>query len=186
MDASSTVLISAVVALIVGTVIGYLLGRFGGNDSRQLELIEQLDETQRELAEYKEKVTSHFEETADLVSNLTESYKAVHQHLASSSMELCSNEAATRTLEAAIQPRLSDETAESEEDVVAEAKAEKPAEEDTSSMEAPRDYAPKNPDEEGTLSETYGLKEGQEEAPKDPADFADKSEASKAEEPKTA
>lgn len=186
MDASSTVLISAVVALIVGTVIGYLLGRSGGNDSRQLELIEQLDETQRELAEYKEKVTSHFEETADLVSNLTESYKAVHQHLATSSMELCSNEAATRTLEAAIQPRLNDESTENEADVVAEATAEKTEQESASGMEAPRDYAPKNPDEEGTLSETYGLKEGQEEAPKDPADFADKPEASKAEETKTA
>ena len=186
MDASSTVLISAVVALIVGTVIGYLLGRSGGNDSRQLELIEQLDETQRELAEYKEKVTSHFEETANLVSNLTESYKAVHQHLATSSMELCSNEDATRTLEAAIQPRLNDENAESETDVVAEAKAEKSDQESSSGMAAPLDYAPKNPDEEGTLSETYGLKEGQEEAPKDPTDFADKSEASKAEETKTA
>lgn len=185
MDASSTVLISAVVALIVGVLIGYLLGRSGGNDSRQLELIEQLDETQRELAEYKEKVTSHFEETANLVSNLTESYKAVHQHLATSSMELCSNEAATRTLEAAMQPRLNDETEEGAADVVAEATAEKPAEA-PSGMEAPLDYAPKSPDEEGTLSETYGLKEGQEEAPKDPSDFAEKSETNKAEETKTA
>lgn len=178
MDASSTVWIIAVVALIVGTLIGYLLGRSGGNDNRQLELIEQLDETQRELAEYKEKVTTHFEETADLVSSLTDSYKAVHLHLAKSSVELCSSDVATRTLEAAAQPRL---TAEPEDDAVADAIPSEPAEETKSPMEAPRDYAPKKPDEEGTLSETFGLKEGEkegEDAAKDPADFAEKKEES--------
>lgn len=185
MDASSTVWIIAVVALIVGTLIGYLLGRSGGNDSRQMELIEQLDETQRELAEYKEKVTNHFEETANLVSNLTDSYKAVHTHLAKSSTELCSSELVSRKLEDAITPKLSDES------VVAEAQttetkteaAEKaPAEKQDESMEAPRDYAPKKPDEEGTLSETFGLKEGEtNDSPKDPTDFAEP-KASKPEE----
>ena len=182
MDASSTVWIIAVVALIVGTLIGYLLGRSGGNDNRQLELIEQLDETQRELAEYKEKVTTHFEETADLVSSLTDSYKAVHLHLAKSSVELCSSDVATRTLEEAAQPRL---TAEPEEAVVADATATETSEESNGSMEAPLDYAPKKPDEEGTLSETFGLKEGEkegEETPADPADFAEKKEENKTEE----
>lgn len=179
MDASSTVWIIAVVALIVGTVIGYLLGRSGGNDNRQLELIEQLDETQRELADYKEKVTSHFEETANLVSGLTESYKAVHQHLAKSSVELCDSEQVTRSLAEAMTPRLEEESAKEEEAVVADADAKVEAAKDDS-MAAPLDYAPKKPDEEGTLSETFGLKEGEEAAAQEPAqtqDFAERKES---------
>lgn len=189
MDASSTVWIVAIAALVVGAVIGYLLGRSGGDDSRQMELIEQLDETQRELAQYKEKVTSHFAETAELVGNLTDSYKAVHQHLAKSSADLCSDELVSRQLEEAMKPRLSDN---SEETVVAEAEPEAapaPAADkgDSDAMEAPRDYAPKKPDEEGTLSETFGLKEGEtpDEAIKDPTDFAERKEP-KAEESKPA
>lgn len=175
MDASSTVWIIAVVALIVGALIGYLMGRSGGNDSRQLDLIEQLDETQRELADYKEKVTAHFEETANLVSDLTESYKAVHLHLAKSSVELCSNEQASRTLEAAMQPRLSDSSSDEE----ATEKAAQQSEEAVAA--APLDYAPKKPDEAGTLSETYGLKEGEsKDQVKDPADYAEGDTAEKA------
>jgi uncharacterized membrane-anchored protein YhcB (DUF1043 family) len=175
-DASSTVWIIAVVALIVGALIGYLMGRSGGNDSRQLDLIEQLDETQRELADYKEKVTAHFEETANLVSTLTDSYKAVHQHLAKSSVELCSNEQASRTLEAAMQPRLSDSSAEAE----PAAADSQNAGQDAAVAAAPLDYAPKKPDEEGTLSEAFGLKEGEKkEAIKDPADYAEGDEPEK-------
>ncbi|MGB0466308.1 MAG: YhcB family protein [Pontibacterium sp.] len=182
MDASSTVWIIAVIALVTGALIGYLSGRAGGNSSKEQELNKQLDETQRELADYKEKVTTHFAETADLVSGLTESYRAVHQHLAKSSVELCDSEQVSRSLEAAIQPRLvnNNETGAEE---TGEEKAENPVEEKQTqnadqdkSMAAPLDYAPKKPDEEGTLSETFGLKEGEEavqEAPKDPADFAE-------------
>lgn len=193
MDASSTVWIIAVVALIVGTLIGYLLGRSGGNDSRQMELIEQLDETQRELAEYKEKVTNHFEETANLVSNLTDSYKAVHTHLAKSSADLCSSELVSRKLEDAMTPKLSDESvvadAETEETEapVSEPAAQTSETKQDESMEAPRDYAPKKPDEEGTLSETFGLKEGETaDSPKDPTDFAEPKESKQEENAKSA
>ena len=80
----SSVWIIGIVALAIGAVIGYLLGRSGGDNSQQEQLTKQLEETQQELNGYKEQVNTHFARTAELVNNLTESYKEVHQHLASS------------------------------------------------------------------------------------------------------
>ena len=162
----NSVWIIGIITLAVGTLIGYLLGRSGDGSSKQQQLIDQLNESQRELGEYKEQVNSHFEQTASLVNNLTESYKAVHQHLAQGSESLCLTEHTPVELDKApMQSRISDQS-EEESPTVTETAI---AEEEEKIVEPPRDYAPKKPDEEGTLSEGYGLKGAasgeQEEAP---------------------
>ncbi|WP_432470681.1 YhcB family protein [Amphritea sp. HPY] len=159
----NSVWIIGIVTLAVGALIGYLLGRSGENSNKQQQLIDQLNESQRELTEYKDQVNNHFEQTADLVNNLTESYKAVHQHLAKGSEALCLTEHTPVELDKApLQSRIQDNPE-------TEAKAEIPTVTDEVSspesapaepevVEPPRDYAPKKADEEGTLSESYGLK----------------------------
>ncbi|MEH6576383.1 MAG: DUF1043 family protein [Amphritea sp.] len=161
----NSVWIIGIITLAVGTLIGYLLGRSGDSSNKQQQLIDQLNDSQRELGEYKEQVNSHFEQTASLVNNLTESYKAVHQHLAKGSDSLCLSEHTPVELDKApMQSRISDQ---SEGEIPTVTEAVTPEEDKV--VEPPRDYAPKKPDEEGTLSEGYGLKgtatEEQEEAP---------------------
>jgi uncharacterized membrane-anchored protein YhcB (DUF1043 family) len=51
-------------------------------------MAERLQEAEQELSSYRDDVTKHFTETSRLVNNLTQSYRDVHEHLASSAMKL--------------------------------------------------------------------------------------------------
>lgn len=75
----------AIVALIIGLLIGKSLGK---NDAAS----EANAQAQKELESYKEAVSEHFGKTADLVDNLTQSYKEVFEHLGSSAKDLLSEE----------------------------------------------------------------------------------------------
>ncbi|MGB0662907.1 MAG: YhcB family protein [Pontibacterium sp.] len=151
----STIWIIAVVAMLGGALMGYLIGRSGSGSQKQMELVDQLEETKREFAAYKQQVSDNFEETAHLVGNLTESYRNVHQHLAKSSAALCENERVTDILATAINPTIEHQA----ENVAAlEQKEQETKANEESPVEQPRDYAPKGSDQEGTLSETFGLK----------------------------
>lgn len=149
----------SIAALAIGAVIGFLMGRSTGSNNRQAELAEQLENTQKELESYKSEVTDHFEKTAALVNNLTSSYKEVHEHLATGAQGLCQPGTIDMALEPAMTPKL--ESTESELDETPASEASDTNEDDSAVAEPPRDYAPKDPKEEGTLSETFGLKEEQ-------------------------
>jgi uncharacterized membrane-anchored protein YhcB (DUF1043 family) len=158
----SNIWIIGIVALAIGALIGYLLGRAGGDTGQQ-----QLEDVQKELESYKSKVAGHFEETADLVNKMTESYRGVYQHLATGAQALCDEDTA-RSIESSMTPQLTKQKevivkeAESEAveatDTITTQASTKATSEATTSVEPPRDYAPKSADEEGTLSESYGLK----------------------------
>lgn len=157
----------SIAALVVGAIIGFLMGRAGGDNNRQAELAEQLNDARTELEGYKQDVSRHFEETADLVNNLTNSYKDVHHHLAKGAQNLCQSETMAKNLETMMQPKLEETSTEEapEESAAAPASGEEPS----ATAEPPRDYAPKNPDEEGTLSENFGVKEETAEAQQEEA-----------------
>lgn len=157
----SNIWIIGIGALVIGALIGYLLGRSGGTTDEQ----EQLSEVKQELEDYKSKVANHFEETADLVNKMTESYRGVYQQLATGAQVLCDADTA-RSIESSMTPQLSapkEVEVEAESEIVETAAvAEKPTKkaEDADKetlVEPPRDYAPKHADQEGTLSESYGL-----------------------------
>ena len=140
----------SIVSLLIGAVIGFLMGRSGNTSNRQAELAEQLENANKELESYKEEVSQHFEKTASLVNNLTNSYKDVHEHLATGAVDLCK----AGTLDLALEPVVHEKLENKEVDT-----EEVPAAVDDTKVDIPRDYAPKSPEEEGTLSETFGLKE---------------------------
>ncbi|GGB83482.1 hypothetical protein GCM10011352_06660 [Marinobacterium zhoushanense] len=152
MEASNAWTLS-LVGVAIGLVIGYLLGR--SNSSRQQEMASELDAARAELNKYKDEVTEHFETTAELVNGLTEQYRRVHQHLATGAQTLCSNEQPGEALQASLQPRLHKQDIPTVTDAVDNAEVEE-------LPEPPRDYAPKHADQEGTLSDRYGLKAAQE------------------------
>ena len=206
-----TVWIIAIVALAVGILIGFLMGKSGSSEAQRKTLEEELNGSRAEMDRYKKEVTSHFEQTASLVNELTDQYRKVHQHLATGAQNLCPDQAAGRSLQSSLQPKLEntqtdpnatdiepektvndpatatttdteqpakkDETADTvseKEDAVAETPSSteetQPSKdsESTDSVEPPKDWAPKNPEEEGTLSDSYGLKKKAEDAPTPP------------------
>jgi hypothetical protein len=80
----------SVVVFVVGIGCGLLAGHFvlpGQRRSRRLQA--ELNRANEEYAAYKASVTTHFHKTADLVGQLTETYRSVYDHLATGARSLC-------------------------------------------------------------------------------------------------
>lgn len=136
-----TFLTALVVALVVGIVIGRLWARGQGDDNGSLK--RQLEDLKRQHQNYQVSVTEHFNRTTELIDGLTESYNAIRSHLDQGADELVAPEYRLESARAG------------GEDLQSLA----PDTELTGmGFNGPRDYAPKSGDEEGTLSETYGLR----------------------------
>lgn len=159
-----TVWIIAVVALAVGVLIGFLMGRSGSGEPYRKTLEAELRGSRAEMDRYKKEVTQHFEQTASLVNELTDQYRKVHQHLATGAQSLCPDQTAGRSLQSSLQPKLdkgiggamlAQEATGSTLPMTETNQSAKPSAEP---LEPPKDWAPKKPDDEGTLSDRYGLK----------------------------
>lgn len=149
----STLLMVGLAALVVGGALGALLGRGISADTRkQRELERNLDKLLQQQKDYQHEVVEHFTDTSKLLNNLAESYRDVHNHLASGASKLCEDEAGS------ILQRLPDGSI-----------AELAGEPQLDAVEPPRDYAPKpSPFATGVLNEEFGL-----EKPADEVDIPD-------------
>ncbi|GAA6150800.1 YhcB family protein [Pseudoteredinibacter isoporae] len=136
----SHLIIVAVGMLLAGGIIGLAIGRSTSPQSKATETLkEELEQLKEEQRDYQHEVAEHFAETADLVNNMNQSYKAVHEHLANSALKLSNPDISRQILEAGTsQPAL-------ESQAMGEL------------QEQPKDWAPKNPGDKGTLSEDFGL-----------------------------
>lgn len=150
MDSSSSLLFTGIVALIIGLGLGMLISRRLTPDSRkQRELERSLDRLLQQQKDYQHNVAEHFTDTAKLLSTLAESYRDVHNHLATGASTLCDDEAGN------ILRRIPDDSL-----------AESGAAPDLEAVEPPRDYAPKpSPHATGVLNEEFGLDKQQAEEP---------------------
>ncbi|XOV85194.1 MAG: YhcB family protein [bacterium] len=83
----------AVVSLLVGVALGYFLPLGNAGKARVNELENALETAQQELADYKGEVYSQFATTAEKFRDLDQSYQALHQQLARSSVDLCGDAA---------------------------------------------------------------------------------------------
>jgi uncharacterized membrane-anchored protein YhcB (DUF1043 family) len=138
---TTIVVVSAVVSLLVGLGLGLLLGRRSSPDSRKYRETERkLDQVIQDKRAYEDEVVEHFSKTAKLLNSLTDSYRDVHNHLASGAATLCQGQGPI-SLErlqragddAEIPPHLAN-------------------------IQPPLDYAPKtSPEEKGMLNEEFGL-----------------------------
>jgi len=134
----------ALITLGVGGAIGYFAGRSSSSlDNNSQE--QQVDELKKEIVQYKDSVASHFQQTATMINEMNDSYKSVIQHLAQGSQDLCDPVTAED-----VENKLAAKSDSASTD-------QQQAETDTAAIEPPRDYAPKQPDEIGALSENYGL-----------------------------
>lgn len=139
---SLTILIvAAAIALVVGLGIGILTGRRSspaGQKHREVE--RRLDQVLQDKKAYEDDVVEHFSDTARLLNSLTDSYREVHNHLASGASNLCQGTGPVG-LDRLDNPQ---------------GTADIPA--DITEVQAPLDYAPKSsPDQKGVLNEEFGM-----------------------------
>lgn len=134
----------AAVALLAGIVIGILIRHFSGSQRATSQKLKQrLAETELELKGLRENVNAHFTDVTTLARNLARQSEELQSRLDADASALASDPALKR------RPKV-DATEESEED--------------TGALHIPRDYADGN----GTLDESYGLRQKQESHGTDP------------------
>ena len=71
---------------MVGSIITYLVVARHG---RTRELQNELDQLKDRFTDYRDQVTQHFMRTSELVQEMTQSYRAVYEHLAIGAQNLC-------------------------------------------------------------------------------------------------
>lgn len=134
----NALIFTALVALFIGAIVAYglatLVSRRGG---RAGDLEQRLNEAENRFTDYQDQVNDHFQQTADLVNNLTNSYREVHEHLAKGAQNLATADFTEQFLTTSAAPKLESD------DILPE----------DATVEPPKDWAP----ESGTLSETFGL-----------------------------
>jgi uncharacterized membrane-anchored protein YhcB (DUF1043 family) len=139
--------ISTTIAIIIlagaaGLTAGWFLGinrKTQDKRERILELEARLDAAQQARAEYEAEVTEHFARTGELLTRMTDDYRAVYNHLARGADELCDGAVNLPFAGLAYDA----ETVDGRE---------------LGDIAQPLDYAPKkSPDEQGQLSESFGI-----------------------------
>jgi hypothetical protein len=136
-----TLLAGGAALVFLGLWLGWAIGRRTSTAGQKYREVERkLDQVMQDKKVYEDEVVEHFTETAQLLNNLTESYRDVHNHLASGASTLCQGKGP-----------VSLEHLQSERDP-----SEIPA--NLAHIQPPLDYAPKtSPDEKGMLNEEFGL-----------------------------
>jgi uncharacterized membrane-anchored protein YhcB (DUF1043 family) len=135
----------ALAAVVIGLAAGFLIAlRKSPSQQSQRQLENHLSELQQQQQDYQHEVTEHFSETANLLNQLTHSYRDVHNHLAKGA-QLLAGEQASESLKA-----------------LAEDKPD--TEESSNDYTPPLDYAPKAATHgPGMLNEKFGLEKNAEE-----------------------
>jgi uncharacterized membrane-anchored protein YhcB (DUF1043 family) len=100
-DDNTSLWVVGILSFLLGTILGcigaYLfLGRY----NQALRLQEELCELRKRFSDYRDQVSRHFMRTSELVQEMTQSYRAVYEHLASGAQELCEEELDTPSLDA--------------------------------------------------------------------------------------
>lgn len=82
--------IAAAGIFLVGLLVGIGIRRpRQATAQRVQELESELQQSREELVRYRDQVTQHFLQTADLLHAMTANYRAVYEHLANGAQNLC-------------------------------------------------------------------------------------------------
>ncbi len=139
----STLIITALACTGLGAVISLLVMRNSSHQQNNRQLQDSLQQAEGNLQGYQQEVSDHFTKTAELINNLTQDYKDVHEHLANSALKLSNAELSRSFIESANSQLPTSEQVTMHDE----------------NLEAPRDWAPKSPGKKGALSEDYGMEE---------------------------
>lgn len=139
-------ILSSVGLFALGVFVGFIINRSKSDAGKNKRLEQKIAELQDNHTRYQADVSAHFMETARLVDTLNKSYRDVHAQLAKGASRLCDDEHADDFLAISFS---SDQGSKSTK-----------LGQENGVFVPPMDYAPKEtPEQEGTLSEGYGLDE---------------------------
>lgn len=141
MDSLALLIITGLCCLLAGGILGALVhSKRSNSEQKNRDLEAHLHQKQDEIKQYRQDVTEHFVKTSDLLNNLTETYRDIHNHLA--------NSASTLTQQGSLNHPI----------IKSLPEATTTKEESTPLTAPPLDYAPKStPYDKGTLAEDHGL-----------------------------
>lgn len=151
-----TVLLYLLVFLL-GAAAGVLYAKKQVPDHRVKELETLLHDLQGRHERYQRDVSDHFEQTANLVNELTQRYREVHEHLVQGAQTLCDDPKRHRD-ENPARAFNSLEGPASPASAPVYAPYSRLEDHELVGFEPPRDYATKNPADKGTLDERFGFK----------------------------
>ncbi len=142
-----------IICLAAGVALGALVSRLFFSDTAKVKtLSNELNQLQDEHNDYRQSVYSHFENTAHLVNNLTQSYKDVYDRLARDADILCPEDISSQL---SLTKKSSDLLGTKTEGL----------DDQMDDLFPPRDYANKtNPNQKGGLAADYGLSKTEAEA----------------------
>lgn len=139
-------ILSSVGLFALGLVVGAAFFRSKGEAGKNKRLEQKIAELQDNHTRYQADVSAHFMETARLVQTLNKSYRDVHAQLAKGASRLCDDEHADDFLAISFSSEQGSKSTQ--------------LDQENGVYVPPMDYAPKEtPDQEGTLSEGFGLDE---------------------------
>jgi hypothetical protein len=142
---TSTVALIAFVSLIVGLAVGaWLINKLSPSQQNRKALEKHIQKLQRQQQDYQDEVNQHFSKTAELLNQMTESYRDVHNHLAKSASQLTSHGISPLQALPEDRPFIQGEPL-------------------AVAAEQPLDYAPRKPGGKGALDEDYGLEKAERE-----------------------
>jgi uncharacterized membrane-anchored protein YhcB (DUF1043 family) len=78
-------------SFIIGIIVGFAIYHFAIGKSKVSTQQKEIDKTKSELEEYKAKVNSHFNNTAELMGEVASSYQSLYNHMADQSQDLLSD-----------------------------------------------------------------------------------------------
>ena len=87
-ETMSTLVFVGIGCLLAGAAIGYFLANKKPEQQSRAALEKQFTDMQQQQQEYQQQVSSHFDRTAELLNDLAESYRSVHNHIAEGASSL--------------------------------------------------------------------------------------------------
>ena len=126
------------VIFAIGLALGFMLTKYTSTSVRETQALKQkLEDMKTEHRNYQENVNVHFTKTTDLIHKMNQNYKEIQAHIMQGAELLVS----------------SDFQLEIEDDVSALESLD-----EMDAFAVPKDWAPKSPEDEGTLSESFGFR----------------------------
>lgn len=148
---TNTVIAVGICCLLAGTLLGYiLLGRLKPGQQSRAAIEKQFNDIQKQQRDYQQQVNHHFDHTAELLNELAESYRSVHNHIVEGAKNLHSTGISPLQPLPEGRPVLDN----------------KPSA--AAPTQPPLDYAPRQPGSKGLLDEGFGIEKDREKHPQPP------------------
>jgi len=99
LEETSSMWTVGILGFLLGTALGCIVAWLVLSRNRKTQQLQtELNELREHFTDYRDQVTQHFMQTSSLVQAMTESYRAVYEHLASGARHLCDVDTGTSQL----------------------------------------------------------------------------------------